>query len=214
MSRNLRIEISIDEQRLDLIEGSVMLRRFPISTAKKGMGFSEGSNRTPTGRFRICEKIGDGMPVGTQFKARQPVGHWQPGGPVTDEDLILTRILRLDGLDEENANTLERCIYIHGTNREDLLGGQASHGCVRLGNADMVELFDHVPAGTEVIIRPRTRPAGKLVFFDCDSTLSTIEGIDELARLSGPEVFQQVVALIDAAMNGDVPIHEVFGRRM
>jgi len=214
MSPNLRIEISIDDQCLDLIEGSMVLRRFPVSTAEKGMGFTEGSNRTPTGRFRICEKIGDGMPIGTRFKARQPVGQWLPGGQVTDDDLILTRILRLEGLDEENANTLLRCIYIHGTNREDRLGAPASHGCVRLGNADVVELFDQVPAGTEVIIHRRTLRDGKLVFFDCDSTLSTIEGIDELARLSGPGIFREVVALTDAAMNGDVPIHEVFGRRM
>lgn len=214
MNRNLRIEISIDDQCLDLIEGSQVLRRFPVSTGEKGTGFTLGSNRTPTGRFRICGKFGDGMPSGTVFKAREPVGQWQPGAPPTHQDLILSRILRLEGLDVENANTLERCIYLHGTDREDRIGVPASHGCVRLTNADVIELFELVPVGTEVAIHPRTRPSGKLVFFDCDSTLSTIEGIDELARLSSPAVFHKVAALTDAAMNGEVPIHEVFGRRM
>ena len=127
---------------------------------------------------------------------------------------MLSRILRLEGLDPENANTLERFIYIHGTNHEHLLGQPASHGCIRLGNSGMIELFDMVEEGTELEIQPATRPRGKLLFIDCDSTLSTIEGIDELARAKGDEVFAQVVELTNAAMNGEVPISEVFPRRM
>ena len=84
------------------------------------------------------------------------IGVWQ-AGDASEEDLILTRILRLEGLDEDNANTLERCIYIHGTNREDLLGEPASHGCVRLGNADVIELYDMVGAGDLVEIHPVTK---------------------------------------------------------
>src|SRR5690606_780041 len=90
----------------------------------------------------------------------------------------------------------------------------ASHGCIRLRNADMIELFDLVPDGAGLLIHPPCRKRGKLIFFDCDSTLSSIEGIDELARFKGGEVFSQVVALTDAAMNGDVPLDEVFPRRM
>lgn len=214
MSHHLRIEVSIDDQRLDLIEGSQVIFSVPVSTGEKGMGFVEGSYRTPTGRFRVVEKIGGGMPLGTVFKARVAVGRWDPCGPEMKGDLILSRILRLEGLDEANANTLERCIYVHGTNREEEIGTPASHGCVRMRNADVIELFDLLAEGVEVIIHPRTRRSGKLVFIDCDSTLCTIEGIDELARSCGPEVYQQVVELTNAAMNGDVPINEVFGRRM
>ena len=177
------------------------------------MGFTMGSYRTPTGRFRIAEKIGAGEAIGTIFKQRIPTSLWQPGDCV-DGDLILTRILRLEGLDEENANTYDRFIYIHGTNHEDKLGKPSSHGCIRLGYSEMAELFNQVAEGTPLIIHPATQVRGKLFFIDCDSTLSTIEGIDELARARGEDVFAQVVNLTHAAMNGGIPIHEVFPRRM
>ena len=213
MSHPRRLVVSIDDQELKVLEGGECIRRFEVSTATKGMGFLMDSYRTPTGRFRISEKVGDGEPDGTIFKARVPVGRWQPGD-ARGEDLILSRILRLDGLEPENANTLERNIYIHGTNHQELLGQPASHGCIRLGNEEMIELFDLVAEGTELEIQPATKRRGKLLFIDCDSTLSTIEGIDELAHARGDEVFAKVVALTHAAMNGEVPITEVFPRRM
>ena len=213
MNPNRRIIISIDDQKLHVMEDGNPIRSFVISTATKGMGFAEGSYRTPTGRFQISEKIGGGEASGTIFKARVPLGLWQPGTDDVDV-LILTRILRLDGLYNENANTMERYVYIHGTNQEDFLGTPASHGCVRLGNADMMELYELVSVGSEVEIQPATRRRGKLLFFDCDSTLSTIEGIDELAHAGGKEVFDRVVALTHAAMNGEIPLDEVFPRRM
>ena len=107
--------------------------------------------KTPIGGFVIREKIGEGAAEGTIFKARKPVGHWQPGMD-TAEDLVLTRILRLDGLEARNANTFARFVYIHGTNGENRIGRPASHGCVRLRNRDMVELFDLVNAGDPVWI--------------------------------------------------------------
>ncbi len=213
MKPTRRLEISIDDQTLKVIEDDQCIRQFDISTAAKGMGFVMDSYRTPTGRFRIAEKIGAGEPGGTIFKMRVPVGVWQPGDEAGN-DLVLSRILRIDGLEPANANTLDRYIYIHGTNQEDLLGRPASHGCIRLGNMAMIELFDLVDAGTAVEILPATKPRGKLFFIDCDSTLSTIEGIDELARGKGEDVFAQVVGLTNAAMNGEVPIGEVFPRRM
>jgi lipoprotein-anchoring transpeptidase ErfK/SrfK len=91
-----------------------------------------------------------GAPLWAEFKSRQPTGRIaEPGG---EEDGVLTRILWLEGLDPENANTRGRYIYFHGTNREDLIGTPASHGCVRLRNEDMEELFDLVPEGTPVVI--------------------------------------------------------------
>lgn len=212
MNSSTALVVSLDDQKLKLMHGGQCVREFPISTAAKGMGFEEGSLRTPTGRFRISEKIGDGLPQGTIFKARVPDGEWDGGK--REGDLILSRILRLEGLEADNKNTMERYVYIHGTNQEDLLGKPASHGCVRLSNVDVIELFDRVSEGDVVEILPATRPRGKLFFMDCDSTLSTIEGIDELARARGDEVFSKVVDLTNAAMNGEVPIHEVFPRRM
>jgi phosphoserine phosphatase SerB len=209
----IRLEVSIDDQRVDVFSNNTLLRSFPASTAAKGVGFTPNSGRTPTGNFRIAAKIGDGLPQNTRFRARKPVGFWEPGAAAV-EDPILCRIMTLEGVDQQNLNTLERYIYFHGTHREDLLGTPASHGCIRLANRDMLELFDLVPEGAAVFISKPSRRRGKLLFMDCDSTLSSIEGIDELARFRGPAVYDEVVALTNAAMNGEVALDEVFPRRM
>ena len=122
----MHIYISIGEQKLRLFEGSEVVAEYVISSAANGMGFDEGSYCTPTGRFEVSEKIGEGEEAGTIFKSREPVGIWD--GTESDEDMVLTRILRLHGLDAENANTMSRYIYIHGTNQESLLGKPASSG--------------------------------------------------------------------------------------
>lgn len=209
---DLSIEISIDDQTLYLLRGSARIHSWPISSARKGVGTQTDSHRTPVGSFTISEAIGHDLPIHTIFQARKPAGTWD--GKTTEDDLILSRILWLDGLEPENANTRERFIYIHGTNHESLIGQPASCGCIRMTNHDIIELFDQVQPGTRVTIGPPTRPGPNLIFFDCDSTLSTIEGIDELARHRGTEVFAQVEALTNQAMNGEVPVEEVFGRRM
>ncbi|MDB6073496.1 MAG: hypothetical protein JWO89_1136 [Verrucomicrobiaceae bacterium] len=146
----LRLEVSIATQRLQLWDGARLVKEWPVSTARAGVGFKEGSLRTPVGQFRIREKHGAGAPSGTIFKSRQPAGLWQ--GERLDDDLVLTRILRLEGLEARNANTFDRYIYIHGTNDEPGIGRPGSHGCVRLRNDDMIDLYDLVPEGTEVWI--------------------------------------------------------------
>lgn len=144
------IHVDIARQAVDLLLNDRPVKSWPASTSRFGTGFEEGSYKTPTGRFCIAEKIGDGAPSWMEFKGRKPTGAIaSPGG---EHDAILTRILWLEGLDAANANTRQRYIYFHGTNREDLIGTPASHGCVRMRNADIVELFDTVPAGTPVTI--------------------------------------------------------------
>ena len=106
--------------------------------------------KTPTGRFRVAAKIGGEMPSGTIFVGRVPL-RTDEAPPLT-EDLVMSRILWLDGLDEHNANTRDRFIYIHGTKHEDKIGMAASHGCVRMRNADVLELFELVDEGTPVLI--------------------------------------------------------------
>ena len=147
---SLRLEVSIATQRLQLWDGFQLVKEWPCSTSKFGIGVVEGSQKTPLGRFAVKEKHGTGQPSGTIFKARVPVGQWR--GEALHDDLVLTRILRLDGLEPHNANTFARYIYIHGTNDEPKVGQPASHGCVRLKNAEMIELYDLVPEGTEVWI--------------------------------------------------------------
>jgi L,D-transpeptidase YbiS len=143
--------VDVPRQAVNLLEGETVLRSWDVSTSRFGLGSGEGSFRTPLGRFRICEKIGKEAPLWSIFKSRVPTGEIaSPGG---EEDLILTRILWLEGLDPENANTKNRYIYFHGTNREDLIGTPASHGCIRLRNAEMADLFDQIVTGTPVEIR-------------------------------------------------------------
>ena len=107
--------------------------------------------KTPTGRFRVAEKIGDGMPVGTVFKNRRPAKVTKK--LMRDADLVMTRILWLDGLEPGNANTHERFIYIHGTNHEENLGEPASHGCIRMRSSDLLELYELVQVNTPVAIK-------------------------------------------------------------
>ena len=145
-----QISISIGEQKLYLLDDDEVCAEFIISSAANGVGFQEGSYCTPTGRFVIQEKIGDGEPIRTIFKSRKPVGVWD-GSPCSD-DLVLTRILRLHGLDVENTNSMDRYIYVHGTNQEHLLGEPASCGCIRMDNQDMIDLYDQVEEGMPLFI--------------------------------------------------------------
>jgi lipoprotein-anchoring transpeptidase ErfK/SrfK len=144
------IHISIRDQRLTLKDGETPIRTYPISTSRFGIGTEEGSMKTPTGQFCIAEKIGAQMPMDTVFQSRVPLKPDDPLPPT--EDLVMSRILWLDGLDEHNANTRDRFIYIHGTRHEDKIGTPASHGCVRMRNADVAELFDLVDEGADVVI--------------------------------------------------------------
>jgi lipoprotein-anchoring transpeptidase ErfK/SrfK len=148
---SISILVRVPEQTLELRDpqGSV-LARYPISTSRFGLGTEPGSQRTPLGRFTVAEKIGDDAPAWSVFVSRRPTGEIaQAGG---EQDGVLTRILWLAGAEPANANTLDRYIYIHGTNREDLIGTPASHGCVRMRNADVIDLYGRVPAGASVEI--------------------------------------------------------------
>jgi lipoprotein-anchoring transpeptidase ErfK/SrfK len=146
-----KINISVKKQELTVRSGRKKLAAYPISTSRFGLGSKEGSLKTPTGKFRIAEKIGDGMPLGTVFKSRRPVKATKK--MLREDDLVMTRILWLDGVEPGNTNTYERFIYIHGTNHEGQIGEPASHGCIRMRNQDLVELFDRVGVDTPVMIK-------------------------------------------------------------
>jgi len=150
-SPRIKIDISIRDQQLTLSRDGEEIRSYPISSSRFGIGTQEGSFKTPTGNFRIAEKIGGEMPGGTIFRSRVALG---PEDPLpSTEDLVMSRILWLDGMDEHNANTRDRFIYIHGTKHEDKIGTPASHGCIRMRNEDVVELFELVDETTPVVIR-------------------------------------------------------------
>lgn len=152
----LFLRVSVAAQTLEVLDpaAGAVVRRYPVSTSRYGLGTEPGSLRTPLGRFRIGEKFGSGQPLGTVFRAREPVPEVDPAVALTstEADLVLTRILWLEGAEPVNANTRGRYIYLHGTNHEAALGQPASHGCVRMANADVAELFELVPTGTELTI--------------------------------------------------------------
>ena len=148
--------VDVEAQRLFLVEDGAVTDTFPVSTAARGVSGEAGSLRTPPGWHRIHSRIGAGETAGTVFESRVPAGRiWR--GEAGDDDLILTRILRLEGLEPgvnlgPGRDSLERYIYIHGTNREDLLGRPASHGCVRMANDGVARLFERVGEGDAVLI--------------------------------------------------------------
>lgn len=141
------IRINLAEQRLVLHGGEKPFSAV-ISSGAAGIGFTPGSGCTPTGRFRVYSRHGIGAPLLTIFRARIPIGIYNK----QSGDCILTRILCLDGLDEANANTRARYIYIHGTGDVEHLGTPVSAGCIRLSPQDMVRLFELTPIGTPVFI--------------------------------------------------------------
>ncbi len=147
----ISLRVSVARQEMDVLDGAGnVVRRYPVSTSRFGLGTEPGSFRTPLGRFRVGEKFGHGAELGAIFKNRLTTG--EKGLGSTDEDLVLTRILWLEGDEDSNANTRQRYIYIHGTNHEAAIGQPASHGCVRMRNADVAALYDLTPPGTVVTI--------------------------------------------------------------
>lgn len=143
------LSISIKNQSLILTTNEIE-NTYPISSATNGTGFKEGSFCTPTGNFIVSEKHGYNAPIYTVFKGRQPIQKWD--GTPSDSDMILSRILWLDGVDSENINSKQRYIYIHGTNQEDLIGNPASCGCIRMSNQDVIELYNRTEIGSTVNI--------------------------------------------------------------
>jgi UDP-N-acetylmuramate--alanine ligase len=148
--------VDVARQRLGLLEAGRLVFEAVISTAKNGLGCEENSYRTPTGWHRIHARIGAGSEPGTVFRGRVATGDIWRGEP-REEDLILTRVLTLDGLEEgwnrgPGRDSCLRWIYLHGTNQEHALGTPVSHGCVRLSNTDITDLFDRVAEGDLLLI--------------------------------------------------------------
>ncbi|MGB9602851.1 MAG: L,D-transpeptidase [Limisphaerales bacterium] len=125
-----------------------------ISTSRYGAGQEEGSYKTPLGLHRIAKKIGAGLPPGTVFKGRQPIGYVWAGYP---DATIVHRIMWLEGLESglnrgDNVDSFKRYIYIHGYCDETTLGRKTSCGCIHIGADDLLPLFDLLPEGTLVFI--------------------------------------------------------------
>jgi len=154
----LHLVVAIETQTLFVCAQDTIVERYAASTSRFGNGNRENSLKTPLGLHRIKEKYGAGAPAGRIFTDREDTGmDWDHGQ--AGDNLILTRILRLEGLENgvnkgAGVDSYERYIYIHGTGREDLIGTPLSHGCVCLRNSDIIRLFEIVKEGTLVYIDP------------------------------------------------------------
>ncbi|MEW5755462.1 MAG: L,D-transpeptidase [Pseudomonadota bacterium] len=156
-----RIDIDLAQQTLTLYRDQQVLRRYAVSTAKNGPGEINGSGCTPRGEHIIRAKIGQGCAENTVFVGRRPTGEIyteELGRQHPKRDWILTRILWLSGCEVGKnrlgeVDTMRRYIYIHGSPDSAQMGVPGSHGCVRMRNRDIIELFDLIEAGTKVIIR-------------------------------------------------------------
>lgn len=152
------IWVRTSEQSLYVLDQFYLLNVFPCSTGMAGLGNKLGSMCTPLGWHEIAEKIGDNLPLGSVFRERQWTGKiWGNGDDFFEEELILTRILWLSGLEDGrnkggDFDTYGRYIYIHGTNQEKFIGTPKSKGCIRLKNKDIIQLFDIVEPKGRVLI--------------------------------------------------------------
>ncbi len=154
------LEVNLTSQTLTLMSGETMVKQYPVSTAKNGPGETLDSECTPTGKHIIAEKIGAGCEVNTVFVGRKPTGEkynlkMKQEGP--DRDWILTRILWLSGSEPGvnqggNVDSYNRYIYIHGSPDDVKMGAPGSRGCIRMRNSNIVELFNKVEAGIELMI--------------------------------------------------------------
>lgn len=154
------IYVAAKRQKLYLIQGDSIAKTYRISTAKNGLGTAKGSFKTPEGLHKIADKIGSGLPANTIIVHKIPTTE---KAEVIDKaisnqkDLITSRVMHLKGLEAgvntgENHDSYLRGIFIHGTHEEGLLGTPASKGCIRMGNNDVIDLFQKTEVGTFVII--------------------------------------------------------------
>lgn len=157
----VRIEVSLKQQRLTLYDGAgQVLQTYPVSTAARGAGETRGSYCTPRGRHIVRAKIGAGQPENAVFVARRATGEIYSARlaeQFPERDWILTRILWLSGCEPGRnrlgqVDTMRRYVYIHGCPDSSPLGRPGSRGCIRMRNADLIALFELVPAYTPVLI--------------------------------------------------------------
>lgn len=163
-NHNTQLVINIAKQTLTVYQQQNEMHTYPVSTAKNGIGSQQDSGCTPLGQHVIAEKIGDNMPINTVFVGRVPTGEKYSADLGTlnpERDWILSRILWLSGLEngmnkgsnhQGSCDTYQRYIYIHGTPDTEPMGVPLSHGCVRMRNEDILEVFEQVTEGTLVTI--------------------------------------------------------------
>lgn len=160
MQNVISLYIDVKTQTLTLMQGNNKLISYPVSTAANGVGEQMGSECTPRGDHIIRAKIGEGCEIYTVFQGRRPTGEqYSPilAAQHPQRDWILSRILWLSGKEPGknrlgNVDTMRRYVYIHGAPDDQIKGTPSSHGCIRMHNQDVIDLFARVTVGTHVFI--------------------------------------------------------------
>jgi len=148
------IVVSVPDQQLALLDRGKLISKYPISTSKFGLGDANGSYRTPVGVLFVSAKFGDHLPAGAVIKNRVPTGELvNPNAP--GRDAIVSRVIWLRGMEQQNRAARDRCIYIHGTPEERFIGRTASFGCIRMRSRDVIALYDYAHIGMHVTITQR-----------------------------------------------------------
>ena len=158
--------VSVKEQKLMLLQNGAKVTTYPVSTSKFGLGDGYGRMTTPVGAMAVAQKIGDHAPIGAVFHHRRFTGEiLKPNAP--GRDPIITRIIWLRGLEASTARAFARCIYIHGTPQEKMIGKPASYGCIRMKSSDVTALYRQLPGGAVVKVvtdkLPRV-PKAKVIY--------------------------------------------------
>lgn len=151
------VVVSVKEQKLALLQNGALVKTYPVSTSKFGLGDNFGRMTTPVGAMAVAQKIGDHAPQGAVFHNRRYTGEiLRPNAP--GRDPIVTRIIWLRGLEASTSHAFARCIYIHGTAEERTIGRPASYGCIRMKSKDVTALYSQLPVGAVVQVVPDKLP--------------------------------------------------------
>ena len=148
------IIVSVPDQQLAVIDRGKLISKYPISTSKFGLGDSNGSYRTPLGTLFVSAKFGDRLPAGSVIKNRLSTGEVVTVN-ASGRDAIVSRVIWLRGMENQNRAAHDRCIYIHGTPEERRIGNPASFGCIRMRSRDVIALYDLAHIGMHVTISQR-----------------------------------------------------------
>jgi lipoprotein-anchoring transpeptidase ErfK/SrfK len=143
--------VSVPDQALAIVDRGRLIARYSVSTSKFGIGDSAGSYCTPLGTLFVSAKFGDNLPPGAVIKNRVPTGELVTAN-APSRDPIVARVIWLRGMEAQNRDARDRCIYIHGTPEEHRIGKPASFGCIRMRSRDVIALYNSVHIGMHVTI--------------------------------------------------------------
>ena len=154
LSTATEIIVSVPDQQLALIDRGKLISKYAISTSRFGLGDGNGTYRTPLGTLFVSAKFGDHLPAGAAIKDRVPTGEIVNAN-APGRDAIVSRVIWLRGMEQQNRSACDRCIYIHGTPEERRIGAPASFCCIRMRSRDVIALYDLAHIGMHVTVTPK-----------------------------------------------------------